>query len=687
MRRFCPWFLLASLVFGVSASAQSVPVQSSGAAAAHVTLGHSVVPLYGPWKFHIGDNPQWASPSFDDSTWEAVDLTPKAGSVDPNQGIPGFVPGWTAKGHPGYSGYAWYRLRVRVTGADGLLALLAPLNVDDSYQLFANGHLIGSFGDFGGKVPTIYSTRPLMFVLPRNVLRRSPGGAGRDSTVELAFRFYMAPRTLLQIDPGGMHDPPLIGLVDAVTAAWRVARQDSITSVSSILASAFLFLVFTLLILMLYAFDRTETILLWPLGACAVATLFYFLLFSSGATFLLTQLQYSLISAVLIPVFECLWLVTFLIYFGLQARKWIRNTIFVVFLWSMAIELSFQVLTLGGPRIPHFVFTASAVSGYAVAAAIVLLLALIAYFGIRRSHRTHWMLLLAMIFYAIPSLGPVFRLLHIRTEWFPFGIYLPLVLLTDIASLFCFSFVLMRRFRGSQRRQQAMVEDVKQAQEVQQVLIPEQLPQVPGLLIESEYIPAREVGGDFFQILPHATDGSVLIVAGDVTGKGLQAGMLVALIVGAIRTAVEKSFDPLEVLQSLNRRLCGRSNAHATCLAVRIAADGSATLANAGHMPPYLNGRELPMEGAVPLGMSLKTEFSVMRFHLEPRDRLMLLSDGIAEAQDEQGRLFGFERVQTMLARPISAAEVAAAARKFGQQDDICVLSIARAAVAEEVPA
>jgi serine phosphatase RsbU (regulator of sigma subunit) len=75
-----------------------------------------------------------------------------------------------------------------------------------------------------------------------------------------------------------------------------------------------------------------------------------------------------------------------------------------------------------------------------------------------------------------------------------------------------------------------MVEDVLQAQAVQQLLIPEALPHIPGFRIESEYRPAREVGGDFFQILAHPTDGSVLIVAGDVTGKGLQAGMLVALI-------------------------------------------------------------------------------------------------------------------------------------------------------------
>ena len=116
----------------------------------------------------------------------------------------------------------------------------------------------------------------------------------------------------------------------------------------------------------------------------------------------------------------------------------------------------------------------------------------------------------------------------------------------------------------------------------------------------------------------------------------------------------------------------------ATCLALRIGADGSATLANAGHLPPYLNGKELPMEGALPLGMMESADFSVMQFQLAPGDRLLLMSDGVAEAQDAKGQLFGFERIEEMLREPVTAAEVAAAAQSFGQEDDISVLSVTR---------
>jgi hypothetical protein len=91
----------------------------------HITLGQSAVPLYGPWKFTVGDSPidprtgqpLWAEPDFDDSKWETVDLTPKDGAFDPGAGLSGYVPGWTAKGHPGSWGYA----------AGGRTSLMRPM--------------------------------------------------------------------------------------------------------------------------------------------------------------------------------------------------------------------------------------------------------------------------------------------------------------------------------------------------------------------------------------------------------------------------------------------------------------------------------------------------------------------------------------------------------------------------------
>ena len=89
-----------------------------------IVLGNATAELTGPWKFHTGDNPEWARPDFDDSGWSVMDLTPPEGSYDPYIGSSGFVPGWTARGYPGYSGFAWYRLRVNLRDpVEGGLAL------------------------------------------------------------------------------------------------------------------------------------------------------------------------------------------------------------------------------------------------------------------------------------------------------------------------------------------------------------------------------------------------------------------------------------------------------------------------------------------------------------------------------------------------------------------------------------
>jgi serine phosphatase RsbU (regulator of sigma subunit) len=304
----------------------------------------------------------------------------------------------------------------------------------------------------------------------------------------------------------------------------------------------------------------------------------------------------------------------------------------------------------------------------------------IVYQGIRLHGVEGWLVLPVIVLSGVSRFTNELLLLHLSVTWFPFGVAINLGTISGLLLPLVLALLLLRRLNISLKRQRRMALDVKQAQEVQQVILPPARMTLPGLEIESEYRPALEVGGDFFQIIPHPTDGSVLIVAGDVAGKGLRSGMLVALLVGAIRTAAQYEAEPLAVLTALNLRLCGRSDAQATCLALRIEASGAATLVNAGHLPPYLNGEPLPMEGALPLGMAPGALFSSMNFKLAEGDWLLLLSDGIAEARDADGQLFSFERVEQLLQSHPSAAELAAAAERFGQQDDISVISVTRTA-------
>ena len=666
-------FLFGSIVLPAESTSPAI------IAAAQIALGQSIVALNGPWKFHLGDNPRWADPNFDDSGWETVDLTPKAGSVDPVGGIPGYVPGWTAKGHPGYWGWAWYRIRVRVAGRTGeKLALAGPTDVDDGYQVFDNGTLLGSFGKFRGPGlrPIIYETVPKMFVLPQT--GTNGGDSTEPATHVFAFRVWMEPNTLtFDPDAGGIHAAPMLGETSMVTARNHLAWFELVRSWASVAAVAALFFLLSVLAFSLVLFDRSDTVYLWLAAVFLLTALYNFFLCLAAWTQFTAGEDWNLIEDVLLhPLTLGGWVMVWWVWFRLRNPAWIPNSIAGLTLLYMLSEALGENLFV--TVVSHPVSAAFHLASLGIRLLFLLLLVLIVIRGIRQQGREGWLALPAVVLMGISLFQRELGILRVRVVWFPFGTQASLESIASVALAAAIFVLLLRRLLLSLRQQREMALDVKQAQEVQQVLIPEELPQVPGLTIESEYRPAREVGGDFFQIIPHPSDGSVLIVVGDVTGHGLQAGMLVALIVGAIRAEAAHSNDPLSALNALNQRLCGRGQAHATGLALRIALDGSATLANAGHLPPYLNGKELPMEGALPLGMLESAEFSVMHFQLAPGDTLMLMSDGVVEAQDEQGQLFGFKRISEMLQHPITAAEVAATAQAFGQEDDISVLSVTR---------
>lgn len=668
------WFG-ADAGFARAAPPQAGPIE-------HIVIGDSTAPLYGPWKFHVGDSPidptnhspLWSEQGFDDSTWETVDLTPREAAPDPVYGVSGMVRGWTDRGHRGYSGYAWYRMLVQVDVPQGKsLALEGPPGVDDGYQVFQNGILLGSFGGFSSSRPVVYNTQPMRFSLPQ------PGNASTPRV--LAFRVWMEASTpAIYPDVGGLRTAPLLGEAGAVSASHQILWLDALRAVADHLVSGVVFGLFALVAFSLTFFDRSDRLYLW-LGAAFLLTAMF-----DAEVVLLDTTQYMGMAAgdplrfiVLRPLIYGTWVMVCWSWFRLHRPAWLPHAVAVLTLFyalSTALNRNLLVFTV----VPHSVSDAFGNLHLATKLLFLLLMLICVGEGIRKEGVEAWSVLPAVVLWGVAQFGGDLSFLHIDLTWFPLGV---MVTLRDIANLmlaFVIAGLLLRRLLVTVRRQRLLELEVKQAQEVQRVILPEPIATLPGLAIESEYRPAREVGGDFFQIVPHTSDGSMLIVAGDVAGKGLQAGMLVALLVGAIRTSAQFDPDPLVVLKVLNQRLCGRSNAAATCLALRIGADGGATLANAGHLPPYLNGLPVPMEGSLPLGMIEDPEFSVMRFTFAEGDQLMLMSDGIAEATDVNGALFGFERIDDLLRESASVGTLAAAAQNFGQEDDISVIAITRTA-------
>lgn len=169
-----------------------------------------VAPLLdGPWRFHIGDDPHWANAEADDGGWETMDLSAPASSSDGDVGLPNYVEGWTAHGHAGYRGYAWYRRTVTVPAGNRAWDVLGPTAVDHGYELYWNGVRLGGSGRLGAS-PRVVGTRPMIFALPADA-------AGTRGV--LAIRAYMQPG---YGGSGGIHVAPTLAPRPESHALYRV---------------------------------------------------------------------------------------------------------------------------------------------------------------------------------------------------------------------------------------------------------------------------------------------------------------------------------------------------------------------------------------------------------------------------------------------------------------------------------
>jgi len=224
----------------------------------------------------------------------------------------------------------------------------------------------------------------------------------------------------------------------------------------------------------------------------------------------------------------------------------------------------------------------------------------------------------------------------------------------------------------SAQERAAYAAELQAASSVQQLLLQAGSRPTPGFEVESVYLPASEVGGDFFYVEP-TPDGSLLAIVGDVSGKGLTAAIRVAMILGVLRR--ETSHDPSEILFNLNNALVAQGQlGFATACCIRISLSGEFSFANAGHIAPSVSSHELETIPALPLGLVAGETFEIVRGNLNRGERLVLLSDGVPEARSQSGELFGFERTAALCSQ--GADHIARTAQQFGQEDDITVVTL-----------
>jgi serine phosphatase RsbU (regulator of sigma subunit) len=202
---------------------------------------------------------------------------------------------------------------------------------------------------------------------------------------------------------------------------------------------------------------------------------------------------------------------------------------------------------------------------------------------------------------------------------------------------------------------QSFEQELRVARGIQQTLLPKDLPRLAGWEMAGYYQPAREVGGDFYDFL-ELEDGQLGLVVGDATGKGIPAALVMATTRSMLRAVSQASDSPGEVLRRANDPLVMDipPNMFVTCLyAILEPESGRLRYANAGHDLPYRRhggeAEELRARG-MPLGLMPGMEYEEKEIVLEKGDRVLFYSDGLVEAHDPEGEMFGFPRLRRLIA-------------------------------------
>jgi hypothetical protein len=631
-------------------------------------IGNGAVPINGEWQFRLGDDPNWAAPAYDDTQWEHI-------TADKT---------WGAQTHPSYTGFGWYRRHLGIPPSlpNPKLAILMP-PVEDAYELFWNGVQIGHQGNPPPHA-IWYLEQPQSFALPVAEKGVTDG--------VLAIRVWTAELVSYSPDTtGGLTSPPFLGSpvsIDRLVAAqdFAVIRKSFYRRIINII-----FAIIGFLALLTWARNRDNRLFLW-FGLWSLAR---------GTTFL-TRLPsishwvpYPVLHCALqigYSIVDCTLMLILLYLFQLQENSRLRRWTTIAIAFNLGASIFDGVLALFWANAGLAAMRADAVLA-AVTVISRMFVFVLVYQGIRRKLDPEVKLVAVVCFFHYVSgvlrietfqgirfthwkIGPWFDLTGIQFA----GTRINTREVFDTMLLLALTHALVRYAVRNQEKQTEIENELKSAREVQRVMIPEAIPQVPGYAIQGAYHPAKEVGGDFFQIISLDTSldtAATLVIVGDVSGKGLKAAMNVALIIGTIRTLAEFETEPTRILAGLNRRLFGRmQDGFTTALLLKLDRFGHCTLANAGHLPPFLNGNELTVNHSLPLGIVAEVEFEDQELVLRNGDCLTLYTDGVPEARCKKGELYGFERTRALFSNSFSAESIAQAARDFGQEDDITVLTI-----------
>jgi len=632
------------------------------------------------WRVGITGNSTAAAPDFDDSTWDIRDAQEAFPDV-PDEDHPA---GADKTPHPGEAGpkkdhqrpFAWFRLHIKLTPNHGPLSLLVELPVSENTPMslsssagpgadvFANGKEIPAEGP-NGDAPQNYQQISRLYNL--NI---PPDETNLVLVVRTPY-FPFGPAAYTSFFTGRTLR---LGNRDDLEHRLELWNTHGLFERLPNVVNSILLLVLALFLLVLYFTQKGHIEYLWlalhelvqaPIGFVELA----------GSSARLDRLWYAAIVVELLFISAYLYFEFLISFLSLRPRWYIK-----------LLRYSSPVLIASGPVLLLVGRGTRAISQEEIGWALLTILGLsflwlvgwvIFIFAtlIRATLRRNFEAGLLLIPILLSLVGLAEFVLTAVVSDFGGGPYRsPLTIMAGPVPI---HFAAIASFTGRvQHDQERVSSELAAARSVQELMIPNEKLVTPGFEVDSIYTPANEVGGDFFHV-QSTGDGGLLVVIGDVAGKGLKAAMNVSMLMGALRRTSERS--PAKILESLNRVLTG-SESFTTCQAALFSANGELVMANAGHLPPYLNSQEIALPGGLPLGVVPDVNYDELRLYLHPGDRILLMSDGVVEARQPSGELFGFDRVHNLSNQ--SAYFIADAAKAFGQEDDITVLTVRRLAQA-----
>jgi Stage II sporulation protein E (SpoIIE) len=615
-----------------------------------VAHGQQIIALDQLMRFHPGDDIAWANPALDDSSWPLI-----RGNET-----------WYAQGYPRLTGFAWYRFKVTLPSQSGPLALWVPL-IATNFQIYADGRLIAENGDMPPHARARYGPN-LVFPIPADLAH-----AGRPVSFAIRVWHYRWEYELF----GGLQESMQLGDAGLIRE-WQAQRWHTIFWASTQFnINCLVCLLAGLGSLVLFFLRPADREFLWFATWEGFNVLYVFMgIWCNFHSF--NVIFWRLGGAILLAGLNgCLPVL--IRHFGKTDRTRLYWAAIAVALLDSAIN---ALLAFNG--ISNFSFCVTEAVMKLLLGALncgllfqtskeskvemrVFALPVAVYF----LNLTAIYTALALTAQGVSWAGRYVQLFIGFTDWpFPLGTYQT----TGIAVQLALFTILLFRFVRTRSDEERYKTELEAARTVQQVLVPDEIPTIPGFALASVYKPAGQVGGDFFQIIPIA-NGGVLVAIGDVSGKGMPAAMTVSLLVGTLRTLAHYTQKPSEILAAMNQRMLARSSGgFTTCLVLTVSPAGTITAANAGHIAPYVNGRELTLANGLPLGLSAQEQYAESVFSLAADEQLTLMTDGVVEARATDGELLGFDRVKAMTTQ--SADAIVQAAQDFGQDDDITVMTL-----------